>query len=175
MVMMRAVGGFLMDRLADFPHPARRGLGDEPDFLDHFHERPRRTIADRRFVGIHLDQRVVHAHAGEGGDDVFDGVDLHRALGQGGGALDGLHLVHIGIDERLVGQIDAAELETVAFRGGFERERDLLPGVERGALERGRTGEGVLDGGGHGRAGLVFSSRGASRNALRGKGGIRIQ
>ena len=61
-------------------------------------------------------------------------MNLDRAFRQGGGTLDGLDFFRVGIDERLVGQIDAAELEPVAFRGGTQRERNLLPGVERGAF-----------------------------------------
>ena len=61
------------------------------------------------------------------------------------------------IDEGLVRQINAAEFETVAFRGGFEGEGDFRAGVERGAFESGRAGEGVLKvSGGHEGGGLRF-------------------
>jgi hypothetical protein len=118
--------GFQMDRLADLPHAADGVLGNGADFFDHLDEGAGGTIADGRLVGVHFDDGVVHPHAGEGGNDVLDGVDLHRALGQGGGALDGLDLVHVRGDEGLVRQIDAAELETVAFRSGLDGEGDFF-------------------------------------------------
>ena len=59
-----AVAGFQMDRLADFPDLARRVLGERADLFDQLHEGPGGAVADRRFVGVHLDERVVHAHAG---------------------------------------------------------------------------------------------------------------
>ena len=61
---------------------------------------------------------------------MLDRVDLHRAFGERGRALDRLDLVDIGIDEGLVGQVDAAKFEAMALGCGFEREGDLLSGVE---------------------------------------------
>ena len=78
-------------------------------------------------------------------------VDLHRAFGERGRAFDALDLVDIGIDEWLVGQVDAAEFEAMALGCGFEGEGDLLSGVERGSFEGGGAGESVLEGCGHAR------------------------
>ena len=114
-----------------------------PAFLMQFDEGLRRAVADRRLVGVHLDEGVVDAHAGEGGDDVLDGVHLDRAFGEGGGALDGLDVVDIGVDEGLVGEVDAAELEAV-FRCRLQGQGDLFAGVERGSREGGGAGEGLL-------------------------------
>ena len=97
---------------------------------------------------------------------MLDRVDLHRAFGQGGRAFDRLDLIDIGIDEGLVGQIDAAEFEAMAIGCGFEGEGDLLSGVERGSFEGGWAGEGVLEGGGHSQGSLIFPSFGSSRNKL---------
>ena len=47
-------------------------------------------------------------------------MNFHRAFGESGGALDGLDLVGIRADERLVGKIDAAEFEAVIFWSGLE-------------------------------------------------------
>jgi hypothetical protein len=91
-------------------------------------------------------------------------VDLHRALGQGRRTLDGLDLIDIRIDERLVCEVDAAEFKTMSFWRGLEGERDFLPGVEGSSFESGLTCEGVLDGGGHGGAGFIFSQKVSSRN-----------
>ena len=101
---------------------------------------------------------------------MLDGVNLDGAFRESGGALDGLDLFHIGIDEGLVGQIDAAELESVTFRRGLEREGDLLAGVEGSAFEGGLASESVLNGGGHGGAGFIFTREVSSRNG-EGKSG----
>ena len=61
---------------------------------------------------------------------MLDGVDLHRTFGERGRALDGLDLVDIGIDEGLVGKVDAAKFEAMALGCGFEGKGDLLSGVE---------------------------------------------
>jgi hypothetical protein len=114
--------------------------GDDSDLFDHFDKGAGRAVADRGLVGIHLKQGVVHTHAGESGNDMFNRVDLHRTFGEGGGPLDGLDFFHIGVDERLVWEIDAAELEAVTFRCGFDGQADFLPGVERGAFESGLAG-----------------------------------
>ena len=97
---------------------------------------------------------------------MLDGVDLHRAFGERGRALDGLDLVDIGIDEGLVGKVDAAKFEAMALGCGFEGKGDLLSGVERGSFEGGGAGEGVLEGCGHAPRSLIFPSFGSSRNKL---------
>lgn len=66
-----------VDRLADFPGLAAHVLCFAAGLLDEFHEGFGGAITDRRFIGIHFDQGVVHPHPGQGGDDVFDGVDTH--------------------------------------------------------------------------------------------------
>ena len=104
-----------MHWLADFPNLAGRALGRDSRLFDKFDKRPRRAIADGRFVGIHFDEGIVDTHAAERGDHVFDGVDLDGALGQGSGTLNGLDLFHIRADEWLVGQIDATKLQAVAL------------------------------------------------------------
>lgn len=68
---------------------------------------------------------------------MFDGVNLDGAFGERGGAFNGLHLVYIGGDEGLVGQVDAAEFQTGISRGGFECQGDGLARVQGCAFERG--------------------------------------
>ena len=129
-----------MNGFADFPGFTWGALGDDAGFLDEFDEGLCGAIADGGFVGVHFDDGIVDAEAAKGGEDMFDGVDLDGAFGEGGGALDGLDLVDVGIDEGLVGDVDAAELEAVVFGGGLEGEADLASGVERGAFKGGGTG-----------------------------------
>lgn len=61
---------------------------------------------------------------------MFDGVNADRALGEGGGALDGLNFGDAGVDEGFIGEVDAAELEAIAFGSGLQRESDFFSGVE---------------------------------------------
>ena len=75
---------------------------------------------------------------------MLHGMDPHGARGQGGGPLHLLHPAHVGIDDWLVRQVDAAELESMASRGGLDGEGDLLAGMQGGAFQRGRSRKGVF-------------------------------
>ena len=148
-----AIPRFLVNRLAhheDFPCFL---LLLKARFFDQLDVREGTAVHDWRLVGIHLDDGIVDAHAGQGGDDVLDGVHIHAAFGDGGGALDFLHLLGEGRDEGLVLQVDAAEFEPEVIRGRLEREGHLLTGVQGGACQRGGFCHGVLavGGGGHSR------------------------
>lgn len=125
-----AIAGFEMDGLADFPDFSRGGLFFEAGFLDEFDIGARGAIADGRFVGVHLDEGVVDSEANEGGEDMLDGVNADGAFGEGGGAFDGLDFGDAGVDEGFVGEVDAAELEAVAFGSGLQSESDFFSGVE---------------------------------------------
>ena len=118
-------------------------LGDA-GFLDAFDIGPGRAITDRRLVGVHFDDGIVHSHADEGGDDVLDGVNLDRTLGERRGPLHGLHIGDVSVDERLVVQINAAKFDSMPGRRGFHRQRDLLTGMEGGAGEGRGGGKSLL-------------------------------
>ena len=124
---------------------------DAAGFLQHFHELAAAAIADGWLVGVDLDQRIVDAAAAHGGEQVLDGVDLDAAFAEGGGALDLLDVVDVRVDGWLVGQVDALEDVAGVGRRGFDGERDVVPGVERGAV----NGLGFADSGlfkaGHGK------------------------
>lgn len=126
-----------MDGLADFPDFTGDALFFEAGFFDELDVGTGGAVADGGLVGVHFDEGIVHAEADEGREDVLDGVDTHGAFGEGGGAFDGLDFRDAGVDEGLVGEIDAAELEAVAFGGGFQSEGDFFSGVEGGAFEGG--------------------------------------
>ena len=102
--------------------------------FDKLDERSGGTIADGWLVGIHLDDCVVDAHAGEGGENVLYCVNFYGAFGEGGRALDGLDLIDIGMDERLVREIDTAEFEAVVLGSGLERKRDFFPSMQGSAF-----------------------------------------
>ena len=97
-----AITHFLVDGLADFPNLADCILRFDPGFFDQLNKGAGGAVADGWLVGIHLDDRVINAHAGECGEDVLDGVNFHRALGERGGTLYGLNLVSVGTDKGLV-------------------------------------------------------------------------
>ena len=91
----------------------RRGAScaTTPGFLDQLDIRLRAAIADRRFVRIHLDDRVVDAHGGERGEHVLDRVHAHRAFADRGRALDRFQVLDRRIDRRFVLQIFALEFD----------------------------------------------------------------
>ena len=132
-----AVAGFEVDGLADFPDLAGDGLFLEAGFFNQFDVGAGGAIADGGLVGVHFDEGIVDTESDEGGEDVFDGVDADGAFGKGGGAFDGLDFGDAGVDEGLVGEVNAAEFEAVAFGSGFKSEGDFFSGVEGGAFEGG--------------------------------------
>ena len=77
--------------------------------FQNFEEEPGAAVADGRLVRIDLDQRIVDTAAAQGGKKMLHGVDLDTPLAERGGALDLLHVVDVGRDRRLVGQIDPLE------------------------------------------------------------------
>lgn len=125
-----AVAGFKVNGLADFPNFAGDGLFLDAGFFDKLDVGAGGAIADGGLVGVHFDEGIVDAKTDEGGEDVFDGVDADGSLGEGGGAFDGLDFGDAGVDEGLVGEVNAAEFEAVAFGGGFESKGDFFSGVE---------------------------------------------
>lgn len=147
-----------VDRFTDFPGFTGLVLRFEASLFDEFDVWFGGAVSDGRLVGIHLDEGIVDAHAGEGGDDVFDGVDADGADGEGGGSLDCFDPVDVGVDEGFVGKVDTAEFESVAAGGGTDGEGDLFAGVEGGPLQRGGGGEGVFHVARH--AGIVNFERG---------------
>ena len=129
-----------MNRLPHLEDTAGFVLLLQPGLFDEFHEGQRAAVGDGRLVGVHLDDGIVHAHAGERRDDVLDCVDVHAAFRQRGGALDLLHFFHGGGNERLVVEINAPELEAVVRGRGLQGQGHLFTGVQGGALEGGGFG-----------------------------------
>ena len=67
------------------------------------------AIANRLLIRIHLCQRNIHPHAGQGGEDMLHGVNLHEALRQSRRLLDHLHFIDDCRDESLICLVHAAE------------------------------------------------------------------
>ena len=102
------------DRFGDLVVDARHGLLDDAGLFDERDVLLSGAVADWRFAGVHFDQAIVHAHAGERAEDVLDGVNFRAALGDCRGALDGLHVVDLRVDDRLVSEIGALKFPPVA-------------------------------------------------------------
>lgn len=110
---------------------------DDPGFFDQFHKGPGAAIKDGWLLGIHGDEGIVHAHAGEGREDMLDGVKLDCAFDQGGGTLDRFDVFDPGFHDGLVRQIGPLELISVIGRGRMDGERYLFAGMQGGAVKAG--------------------------------------
>ena len=129
-----------MDRLTRLEGGAGRLLVDDARFADQGDIGGRASIADRGFIGVHLDEGVVHPEPGKSREDMLDGLDLGIPLDQCSRALDGLHMVGEGIDDRLVRQVGAAELVPVTGGGRVDGEGDVAAVVQGTAGEGGGCG-----------------------------------
>ena len=74
------------------------GLGDDAGVANDLGELPGAAVRDGGLVGVEFDDGVVDAGAGEGGEDVFDGVDFDGALGESRGALGINDMLGLGLD-----------------------------------------------------------------------------
>ena len=115
-------------------------LLNDAGLLNHADVRGGAAIADRRFIGIHLHKSIVQAHPGESGKNMLDSVHLHIAFDDGGGALDGFDVFDSRLDDRIVRQVLAFELESVSDRSRVERERDFFTRMKGHPAETGRRG-----------------------------------
>ena len=129
-----------MHRFVRLKMNARHLLSYDASFLDEGDIRCRAPIPDGGFVGIHLDQGIVYSQSSQGGKHMFDSLYLGVALNQCGGALDGLHMIHQGIDYGFVRQIGAAELVSMARRSRVQGEGDFAAIVQGTAAQAGAFG-----------------------------------
>jgi hypothetical protein len=77
-------------------------------------------------------------------------VDFDGALDERGGALDGFHMDGSGIDDGLVGEVDALEFKAVPGWCGQDGDGDIFAGVEGASGEAGGGCESALVGHGCG-------------------------
>ena len=136
--------GFNGDGLAHFQIAPRHFLFHNAGALDQFHVGSGGTVPDGRFVGVHFNDGVVNAHAREGGKNVFHGVYLDGAFRQAGGALHGLHLLHVRVDEGLVRNIHPAEFNAEVGGGRLQGQGNGLSRMQRGTGQRGRRADSSL-------------------------------
>ena len=73
------------------------------------------AIANRLFIRIHLYQRIIHPHAGQGGEDILHGVNLHEALRQSRRPLDHLHFIDDCRDRWLICLVHAEEFKFISL------------------------------------------------------------
>jgi hypothetical protein len=107
------------------------GMGGETGAVDQEDERRGGAIEDRNLGAIQLDDRVIHAAAGQGGHDMLDGADaaLRRLRQAEGGAEPGID--HVVVARRDV-EIDIGTAETDAGAGGgrMQGEAGALAAVQ---------------------------------------------
>ena len=119
-------------------------LSPTPPSFEGLDELGRRAVHDGRLGAAELDEHVVELQAHKGGQGVLDGVDAGPVLLDGGAAAQVHHVVHVGVDDGLAGQIDALKLVAVAHRRGAKRHGGLDAGVQADAPHRHGGLNGVL-------------------------------
>ena len=93
------------------------------------------AVANRRLVGVHLDEGVVHAESGQRRENMLDSVNLHHALHERCRPLDRLDMGGGGFDNRFIRQVDALEFEAMSGGGREDRDGDVFAGVKGAAGE----------------------------------------
>ena len=104
----------------------------QADLCDQIHEGRRRTIDDRHFRTIDLDQRVIDTQRSKSRHQVFDGRDRHTGfIGDRGAETDGGDVGGPGLDAVLCGvEIGPLEHDAGARRRGFQNQTHALAGME---------------------------------------------
>ena len=144
----RAVLALDMNGLADVVGENGNVLFDATGLFERFHVDRRAAVADGGFVGVEFDHGVVDAETAQGGEQMFDRVDLHAALAEGGGAFDLFDVVNVGRDSRFVREIEALENVAGVGRAGLDGQGNIVTGVERGATDGlGITNRGLFQNG----------------------------
>ena len=139
-----AAPGFNGHGLTHFQIAARGVQFHNAGAFDQFHVGSGGAVADGGFVGIHLNDGIINAHARQGGKDMFHGVHLYGTFRQAGGPFDGLHFFHVRIDEGLVRQIHAAELDAEVGGGRLQGQGDGLSRMQRSSGQGGRRADSSL-------------------------------
>lgn len=103
------------------------GLGAQARLVDHAGKLPRAAVGDGRFIGVQLDDGVVHAEAGEGGEDVLDGVNLGVGLAERGRAVGLDDVLDAGLDLGLALEVHAAETDARIAAAGRKVMVTRLP------------------------------------------------
>ena len=130
-----SLAGFQHDRLFDAKTFARLALGLNAGGLQHLHVLPRAAVADRRFVGIEFDDRIIDAASGESGEDVFDRMNFSIAFGKRCRAIGGADIIDLRFDLGFAFKIDAAETDAGVWRRGQKRHIDAITTVQPDAGE----------------------------------------
>src|SRR5260370_10952631 len=150
----RARFRFDVHRVAHVEKCSRLLLGRDTGFPDQIDVSLGAAIADWRFVCVHLDNNVVHAHRPQRRQNVLDCVHAHRAFADGRGALDGLQIFDFRVDGWLILQILAFKFDSVIDWRGLKFEGDFCARVQSGAAKAGGFGYRILKLGCGGHCGL---------------------
>ena len=120
------------------------GLGDDAGGLDNLAKFAGTAVGNGRFVGVQLDDGIINAVAGQGGEDVFHGVDLDVALGERGGAVGLGNVLHAGLDFGFPLEVHATEPHPGVAGRGQDGHVDPVPAVQSDAGKGGGTIKSLL-------------------------------
>jgi hypothetical protein len=136
------------DGLRDLEVADGRSLGDDAGLLDVAHVVvAAAAVGLGRFVGIDVDDAVVHAEAVEGGQDVLDGVDADAVAGEGGvaqGHVDMWRVLDPGGELHGRRLVDAAEANARIGGRRMEAHGDRVARVQADALVGELPGQSLL-------------------------------
>ena len=99
------------------------------DALEEIDEGTGTAVHDRNLRGVHLDHRIVHAHAAEGGHQVLHGGDGHPVETEGRRESRVPDIVHIRLDPVVPLQIPADKDDPFIDTGRFDNHADLPSGM----------------------------------------------
>ena len=131
--------------LENLDEAARGGEMANADAVDRLDEGRGRTIHDRHFRPIDLDQAIIDAEAAQGGDQMLDGADhVLRAVADDGAKLGHGDFGPVRLDApaAAIGQAAAQEHQAGMGFGGIENETDRLAGMNANASGERRRGPG---------------------------------
>jgi hypothetical protein len=139
-------------RIARFDFERRRNgqrfaafrLRDDARAADQFYVFAGTAIGDGRFIGIDLDNGIVHAQAGEGGKDMLDGLNFDVAPGERGRTIRFRNVFDARFNFRFVIKIDAAEADAGIGRGREERHVHPVAAMQADARITDRAAQGLL-------------------------------
>ena len=94
------------------------------------------AVQDRNLDVVDVDDGVVNSHAGQGGKDMFHGIDVSAGTGKPGTAGRGSDSVRTGGDPCIFTHIDPAEADAGIGRCRFDGHPGNLSGVQSFSFER---------------------------------------
>ena len=123
--------------------PRRRQPLDARLVQDQIHERRGAAVHDRHFGVVQLDDDVVDAEGGQGGEQVLDRLDRHGLARQAGLILNAAQ-VRDGGRNLEPAKIASLEPDAVVGRRRLQRQGDLVAGMKSDSGAGDRSAKGAL-------------------------------